>query len=224
MKKFNWQTIMKWLSARHPRERVVLLCAGLGIVVMLWLALVHDVITAAKENELRAIASVNSQIQEEQKRQADIRATYTTDPNNFALSRQRELREAMETATARLNQLYGELITPQQMSQVLTAILQRETALQFVSLSNSPSEPLLTGAADPADAASPSADTQVFKHGLTMVFEGNFLETVQYLRSLERLDGSFFWDSLEFELLEYPNARIRLDIYTLSTEQGWIGV
>jgi MSHA biogenesis protein MshJ len=222
MKKFSWQAIMKWLNARHVRERTILLCAGLGIVAMAWLALVHDVLTAAKEAESRNILLAERRIAGEQSSQAEIRTTYTTDPNTFALSRQRELREAADTAKARLDQLYGELITPQQMSQVLTTILRRETTLKFVSLENRPVEALIPALA--AAEASTAADAQVYKHGLNMVFEGNFVDTVYYLRSLERLDGNFFWENLEFDLLEYPNARISLEIYTLSTERGWIGV
>jgi MSHA biogenesis protein MshJ len=57
-----------------------------------------------------------------------------------------------------------------------------------------------------------------------MVFQGNYLETIKYLRSLEQLDGNFFWESLEFNLTTYPDGQISLDIYTLSTERGWIGV
>lgn len=221
MKKPSSQSVMKWLNARHVRERAILLAAGLGIVFMLWLTFVHDQLAVARENERRNITIVNSQILEQQNRQAEIRATFTTDPNTFALARQRELREAGATADARLNQLYGELITPEQMARVVTNILQNETALDLVSFSKTFSEPLLSGA---DEDGTPMPDIQVFKHGLRLVFEGSFLETVEYLRSLERLDGNFFWEALEFELVEYPTARMSLDIYTLSTEEGWIGV
>lgn len=211
---------MKWLNARHVRERAVLLAGLLGVLAMAWLTFVHDVIVAAQTEVSRGITVADSRIVEEENNQAQIRSTYTTDPNSFALSRQSELRDAANTADARLNQLYGELISPQQMQQVLTTILRRETTLQLINVQNQPSEALVTAAAEPA--AGPGV--QVFKHGMHMVFEGNFLETVRYLRSLEQLEGNFFWENLEFNLGTYPNGQISLDIYTLSTEQGWIGV
>lgn len=213
---------MKWLNARHVRERVILLCGALGVLGMVWLAMVHDVMVAAKETEARNITIADSRILEEQNRQAEIQGTYNSDPNAFVLTRQRELRDAAEAANARLNQLYGDLISPQQMSQVLTAILQSETKLSLVSLGNSLPEALITATA--AEDANADPGLQVFKHGFRMVFEGNFIETVYYLRSLEALDGNFFWEKLDFKMKEYPNAEVSLDIYTLSTEQGWIGV
>lgn len=222
-KKFNGPVIMKWLNARHIRERVVLLGAGLGIITMLWLTFVHDALGVAKENASRNITIAESQIIEEQNRQAAIRGSYTSDPNSFALSRQRELREAAENADARLNQLYGDLISPQQMAQVLTTVLQNETTLNFIRLENIAPETLI-GAATTDASATAIPDIQVFRHGFRLAFEGSFLETVYYLRNIERLDVDFFWEDLKFELLEYPNARIDLEIYTLSTEREWIGV
>ncbi|MGV3593466.1 MAG: hypothetical protein ACO1PZ_17415 [Gammaproteobacteria bacterium] len=220
MKRYNLQALMKWIDARHVRERAILLCAGVGLLVLSWLVVVHDPIVAAKQRETRNIASALGRMADEQKRQEEIRQSYTGDPNAFALTRQRELRSAADTTNARLNELYGELISPRQMSQMLTSLLQRETMLTLVSLENQPSEALLQPGVD----ANNMPSTQVYKHGLRMVFEGDFLETVNYLRSLERLEGNVFWENLDFEVLEHPRARISLDIYTLSTEQGWIGV
>ncbi|MDY6983535.1 MAG: hypothetical protein SV422_10645 [Pseudomonadota bacterium] len=211
---------MKWIDARAVRERAILLGAALGLFFLVWLVFVHDPVVAAQESEARSTTLAQARVLEEQKRQNDIRTSYSGDPNAFALARQRELRNAAATTDARLNELYGELISPRQMSQMLTTLLQRETMLNLISLENQPSEALV-----PANGtAGAEAPMQVFKHGLRLVFEGDFLETVNYLRSLERLDGNFFWDMLDFEVTEYPKARISLDIYTLSTEQGWIGV
>jgi MSHA biogenesis protein MshJ len=220
MKRYSLQALLKWIDARQVRERVVLLGAGLGLLAMSWLVFAHDPIVAAKESEARNILLAQSRVADEQKRQNDIRKSYSTDPNAFATARERELRTATQSADARLNDLYGELISPRQMSQVLTTLLQRETMLNLVSLENRPSEALLQA----STTAGTSAPMQVFKHGLRLVFEGDFIETVNYLRGLERLEGNFFWENLDFQMVEYPRARISLDIYTLSTEQGWIGV
>ncbi len=232
MKKLNWQAIMKWLNARRESERAILLAAGLGILGMMWLTFVHDVLVASQENVARNITIAESTVLEELNNQNNIRTTYTTDPNVYAQERQRELREAANDANAQLNQLYGELISPVQMTQALQTLLRRETTLNFRGLDNLTPEPLISGVATPAaasgDAEAPTAAgipaVQVFKHGIHLVFEGSFLDTVYYLRSLEQLDSNFFWESLEFNLTEYPKATITLDIYTYSTERGFLGV
>jgi MSHA biogenesis protein MshJ len=221
MKKFNWQSTTKWLNARHPRERIILLAAGLGLLGMLWLVFVHDMLTAAKQEAARNITITQGRVIAERSRQNEISTTYTTDPNAYAQTRQRELRDAANEVDARLNQLYGNLISPRQMNQVLVTLLRRETTLELVSLDNLASESLINveGASDGA-----ALPVQVFKHGLHLVFEGSFIDTVYYLRSLEELDSNFFWENLKFDLGEYPKGTISLDIYTLSTERGFIGV
>jgi MSHA biogenesis protein MshJ len=232
MKKLNWQEIMKWLSKRHERERAILLVGGLGLLGMLWLTFVHDVLVAKQADVASSIAIAENTVVEERNRQNDIRTTYTTDPNVYAQQRQSELRDLANDANSRLNQLYGDLISPVQMTEALQTLLRSETTLDMVGFVNLSPEALIGGVTTPAevdadDAAAPATAipaVQVYKHGIHMVFEGSFLDTVYYLRSLEQLDSNFFWENLEFELTEYPKATISLDIYTLSTERGFLGV
>lgn len=225
MGKLNWKARIAALEARKVEERALLLAAGLALLAYAWLVFFHDAMQATQQDMERRITIASSQILEQTSRQAEIESTFSSDPNNFALQRQRELREAAESVNSRLDQLYGTLISPQEMSLVLTSILQRETALELISLENLPSQALVTTEMLAADgSADADLNIQVFRHGLRMVFSGSFLETVRLLRSLEQLDSNFFWESLDFSVTAHPNASITLDVYTLSTERGWIGV
>jgi MSHA biogenesis protein MshJ len=64
----------------------------------------------------------------------------------------------------------------------------------------------------------------LYQHNLKIEFMGDYLSTYQYLRFLEEISASFFWDRLRIEQLEWPQAIIVLEIHTLSTEEGFIGV
>lgn len=224
MDKFN--KLVATLDARKPEERVLLLAVVLLVLGLVWLTFVHDVATANLADLQRRTTVLDGQIAAEAVTQADITATYTTDPNAFAVNRIQELRAALLSTDERLDELYGELISPQQMSLVLTSLLQSETSLDLVSLENTAPEMLVTSTAlvDAAGAVAGSGGVDIFKHGLRMVFEGEYLETVRFLRNLERLENSFFWENLDFEVTAYPRATITVDIYTLSSERGWIGV
>lgn len=65
---------------------------------------------------------------------------------------------------------------------------------------------------------------EVYQHGLEMVFQGDYNNTLNYLKKLQRLPWKFYWDEVRYEVLEYPKVRISLRIHTLSLEKGWIGV
>ena len=65
---------------------------------------------------------------------------------------------------------------------------------------------------------------QVFSHGLVIEFQGDFFATLSYLQYLEDLTGNFFWDTLDFQIQQWPMATVTLQIHTLSTDRGFIGV
>ncbi|MDX1518892.1 MAG: hypothetical protein R3318_02135, partial [Gammaproteobacteria bacterium] len=83
--------------------------------------------------------------------------------------------------------------------------------------------------ADDKDAADKTETPEVqmetaYKHGMKIVFEGDFLSTVDYIRKLENLDWRFFWDSIEFRVEDYPRSLSSITLYTLSLDQNWIGI
>jgi MSHA biogenesis protein MshJ len=50
---------------------------------------------------------------------------------------------------------------------------------------------------------------------MQLQLEGSYLATLRYLRALEDLPWKFFWEGVEYEVIEHPTARITLDLYTL---------
>ncbi|HBY38437.1 MAG TPA: MSHA biogenesis protein MshJ, partial [Alteromonas sp.] len=55
-------------------------------------------------------------------------------------------------------------------------------------------------------------------------FEGRFFAVRDFLANLERLTNQIYWRSMAYEVSEYPNAQVTLEVYTLSTEKAFIGV
>ena len=62
------------------------------------------------------------------------------------------------------------------------------------------------------------------RHGFALEFSGGYLATLNYLQALERLPWRFFWDSVDYEVMQYPRSIVRLKLYTLSLSEDWIGV
>ena len=64
----------------------------------------------------------------------------------------------------------------------------------------------------------------LYQHGVEMLLEGEYFQTLRYLKALEELPWQVLWGELEYGVQDYPRASIRLQINTLSTDSGWIGV
>lgn len=220
-----WQRFNNFMGQRNPRERVILLGATLILIVYAWGMVLFNPMYNTNADLTVRIADVRATVMTQNNRIAELNALLRGDPDSPQRLRQRELQQANVTADLRLEQLYSQLIDPRQMATTLAGILQRETPLKLVSLENV--RPELIHGTPPAPGANttPASGTvSLYKHGLRMVFEGSFMDTVRYLRSLEQLEHQFYWENIVFEIQQYPTARISLDIYTLSTQQEWIGV
>ena len=219
----NLKELKKKLDARTLRERLMLLSAVVVVIVYSWFLLVYEAMNAGQVEISRQIQGAMAQINNELTRNQNIRNSYTRDPNAFIRTRITALQQEVESIDAELLALYGELILPQQMAGVLTQILQSETTLKLISFENLPPESLFASENAGASEAS-NGGISVYRHGLRLEFEGDYLETIRFLQRVESLTTSFFWDNLAFHVEKHPNARITLNIFTLSTERGFIGV
>ncbi|MDP3517525.1 MAG: hypothetical protein Q8S94_10205 [Pseudohongiella sp.] len=130
-----------------------------------------------------------------------------------------------------IEELAGNLVTPQSMTRMLTSILESQTGLQLVRVENrapqamrSSGEPVAANPDVLVDVASTSGEQQVYKHSLMVELEGDYLSLIAYLRRIESFPERFFWDQLSFVQTTWPNARITIEMHTLSTEEGFVGV
>jgi len=216
MNNLNWKNIQKLIESRSLRERAILFGAVFILIFYVWLVYVFDAMNASQDATQRQINSTVGQINNELTRNQQIQNTYTSDPNAFARTRRNELQAQVDAIDSQLLGLYGELILPSQMANILSDILRKETTLRLVSLENQAPEVLFDNGQ--------GSEIQVYRHGLNLRLEGEYLETIRFMRQVEELNVNFFWESLSYDVNEYPDGTINLNIFTLSTQRGFIGV
>ncbi|NOZ53973.1 MAG: hypothetical protein GXP08_12740 [Gammaproteobacteria bacterium] len=64
----------------------------------------------------------------------------------------------------------------------------------------------------------------IFRHGIEIEFYGDFKSTLSYLQAVEALPWRFYWDEVNYSVEEYPRALVKVTLYTLSLDRGWLGV
>jgi MSHA biogenesis protein MshJ len=79
----------------------------------------------------------------------------------------------------------------------------------------------------PAPAPGPAAPAVkppdlLFRHGVEITLSGSYLDMIAYMEALESLPTQLFWGKAEFEVENYPNARLTLTLYTLSMDKKWM--
>jgi MSHA biogenesis protein MshJ len=227
--KILWSRFLKYLSSRSQAEKAALLVISVLVIGMAYLSYVYDPLRGDISTFKNQVASANTQIINQQTSFAAKLAESQQDPEKFARDRLAAIARQRQVKEAEIANLAGKLITPNQMTAILSSVLGRQSGMALINFSNDEAKPLrlnlATAGVDAVAATLAEGEAgQIFEHGLTIVFEGDFFNTLRYLSFLEDISGSFFWDSVSFQQTEWPNAIVTLKIHTLSTEEGFIGV
>ena len=204
--------LQPWLDrvdALELRERVLLMVAAVVVLFLLvdtlWIqpALKAQQVTEQRiseyETKLHALG------------QSTQLLTYKTgdDPAEARRRYRDQLSgELAELDTRILSQL-GALVEPAQAAQVLEQLLSGHPGLKLASLSAS-IEPL-----SGLELDNQGRGAGLARYQLDMVLRGGYLDVLDYLRSLENMPWKFFWEQVNFQSTEYPEAETRLRLYTL---------
>lgn len=161
-------------------------------------------------NENRLITMTNRASQAER--------SSAQDPNQAARQQLERLMTQESTARGQLAALTGSVVAPLAMNRLLTAVLDLHPDLYLVRVENQAPQQISGRSTDATSAQ------RIFRHGLRLEFEGDYLSTLRYMVYLESLSENFYWDMISIVPEEWPRARITLEIHTLSLEESFIGV
>lgn len=217
------------------RERAVILLGVLAVFFTFWNSFLmqplqnqQKIIKAELQQKQATIVAMNAQIQktiEQNKR----------DPNRDLEKKLQELNAELKDANSDIKNSTAHLVSPKSMAKILETVLNKINGLTLVRAQGLGATTLIgEGKEKNSDAQgkkgeqkNESSNTDIgnaYKHGLRIVFEGDYMTTLQYLRELESLDWKFFWDSFELKVEEYPRSRVTIQVFTLSLDKNWIDV
>lgn len=230
------ELLIKNIDSRKQSEKILILGLLIAGLIMGYLTLEFDPKRAEISSLQSQIASLENSISRQQTAYQTMVAQSQEDPNRFANDRLAVLTREQAELDGEIQALAGDLVTPNQMTELLTTVLERQSGLELVSFRNISAQPLRQGNTNAAellaetgtlsleDVVTEEVVGQVYSHGLIIEFQGDYFSTLKYLRFLEDVTGSFFWDAITFRQEEWPNAVVTLQIHTLSTDRGFIGV
>jgi len=224
------KAIMDRVDALSIRERGIILAAIIFIMFTVWDKLLM-------QPQLLEERKVLADLQLKQAEQTVMNIRFQeqvrkdqTDPDAVNRARLETLKKQLAEIELDVRESTNHLVSPNNMAVILQTILNKSRGLQLTEIRGLGVSPLIAVAAVPAGqegvASPPAVDglENAYKHGLILKFEGDYMSTLQYLRELEALEWGFFWENLEYEVIEYPRGRVSITLYTLSLEKDWIGV
>ena len=199
-----------------PREKGMLITA---LLVVLWGGWDSFFYTPLKKQQTRLQQELSNFTAELAVQQQLAIQLQTGRANNPQLNQQRQL-EALKRQAQQLQtnmvQLDKKFVPPELMAKVLNDLLKQHQQLNLLKLDTLPVTTLL--------AAPQKSQYPIYKHGLVLQFSGSYLATLKYLQALEAMPWNFVWESIDYQVKNYPLAEITLRVYTLSLEKDWLNV
>lgn len=218
----RWQQLLDRLAALQRRERIMIMLAIFAVSYQLADMLIFDRQYQKIERLNTEIARDNSTIVSLNNELNVLSAQRQDDPNSRLREQIQQVRDDVTALQSRLQTATRELISPQDMARFLEELLVQERELTMLRLQTLDVQPLLAvnGTAEQPATRLPT----LHRHGFSIEFSGGYMATLRYLEALEALPWRFFWDSVSYEVVDYPQSIVRLKLHTLSLSEDWIGV
>lgn len=210
----HWADVV---NARTVRERALLFLTLMVVVYGFAVTVVfaplqkeHSRLRQIVEDRSAEVAALNAQLQNDATRQSSEILARTVRLDELKT----QLRE-IERSGAKLNK---QLVPPKEMIRLVTQLLNGNPRLRWIEMESlKPTVMTESQAAELADGA------VIYKHGMRVRFSGEYRDIVEYLRTLEALPWTLFWGDVALEVDQPPRSTVSVLIYTLSTQDTWIG-
>lgn len=212
-------SLVQWYDQRPQRERIILLVCAVIVLFFSVNLFVLQHFSNQQSAARREMIELNASMAELQNRELEIKVRQTTDPDKDNRTRLDVLEQESKKLQLQLKANIVNLVSPREMPELLKDLLTPQKQLQLLSLENLSPELLELGEKVAEGVVLP----KLYRHRLRMEFSGDYLTLLKYLRQLEQLPRSMVWEEVEVESDEYPRATVRLQVYTLSLTEGWIG-
>jgi MSHA biogenesis protein MshJ len=227
--KAQWRQLSARFDAMQPRERVLVLAAGVVGLALVYDALALQPLETTKKRLTQQVAESRQNV-----RTADTLTKAqesVADPSAVKRTYRDALRKQLAEIDQNMQGLQRGLVPPERMGKVLEDMLARSRGLQVMSLRTLPPRPFETPGAPPAkgDArgarqAPATPERTIYEHGFEIALQGSYADLHAYLSELEKLPWRMFWGRLAVNTDNHPVLRVTLTVQTLSLSKAWLVV
>lgn len=214
----RWQQWSEKFTQLSEREKwLIVICSAVGIFLLGLTLFIEPAMKQYDVSKSRFDADVRSVSRLENENIA-LEAQLKRDPDREIDRKLEQLMDESLALSEELSTMVNSLIAPSQMAHLLEDVLQNSTKLTLVSLNSQTPETLV------AKSNVNGEDTDGFYlHPVRIELTGKYFDILEYLQLLESMPMQYFWRSYQYTVEEYPEARLVMEVYTLSSRQEFIG-
>lgn len=122
-----------------------------------------------------------------------------------------QIQSTIQALTKQLEQVNKVVLSVKNMAAVLQELLKENKGLRLLSVKNLPSQVVVQGG---------GGVTSIYQNRVEIIFEGDYFNTLRFLRHIEQLRWPTFFDSLDYMTEKYPIAKVTIQLHTLSQAEA----
>lgn len=208
-----WVKAKHQINARSLRERALLLLTGL---VVIWVMMFHA--NDTPKDTIEDIGNLEQEVSATKQELEVLKMKLQKQENPGSNEQIKQLKNSLDEHNNRLNHYREKLIKPELVPLMFEKLFSDFSGLTLVDVQTlSPKELVQVN-------VKAKNETALYRHAIRLTFDGEYINLVNYLKMIERLEYPLWWDEIEYKITTFPKARIVLTVYTLSEHSNWIGV
>lgn len=194
------------------REKIIVsLAIWLLICVFSWLVLLEPA-----SNQLiqltQLVSSTNTQLQRvNNENQLKQRKLLISPDLEFEQKLAQLQQDIANTDQILANKMQG-FVSATQMAALIEQVLKKSQKLTLISMASLSAKPLII-----------DKETGYYIHPIRLVFEGKYFDTLNFLEKIESLTVKYYWQDITYQVLKYPIARTKIQLFTIGKSETFIG-
>lgn len=209
------QQLIRRYQALAPREQTLLQITLHAVVLFLLLVLVLEPGWNKLQRQWQTASAAQAETRQLQELLHNLQQQEQPDPDAALRQELAQLAKEQALQEQRIAALTDALVSPAQMIPLLQALLQQDERLQLISLTTLPQEPLQLDDSDNS--------ALLFRHGLRLQLKATYAGLVDYQQRLDALPWRVYWQTLDYQVQQYPHAEVLLELYTFSLNEEMLG-
>jgi MSHA biogenesis protein MshJ len=208
------------------REQVLILFCGLAVVILIMYTFLLEPMFNHSEKLQQNSMSYTTEITILTGQVAELTEKLQDDANGPVRERIALLKRQIQNVSNQIKAQTDNLVPANKMADMLESVLAGSKRLKLIELQSIAPLPILLNQPEEGEEVEEGEEpiAGLYRHGVTLVFEGNYFDIQRYLEELESLPWQFYWKKFDYLVGDYPTANVELEIYTLSTNKAFIGV
>jgi MSHA biogenesis protein MshJ len=212
--------LQEWFKKRSARDRLYLFVCGFAFLCLIYFIFFLRPVSAQKKDLTDKISLLQTQritiFQQLDKMNELIKSPIFLQ----MIAQQKRLTLQLAKMQKQLESLKPVLFSTEDLPKFTNKILnQLRNNVVLISLEELPIAPWpLKSVTDKAVIV--NTIPEAYQHILQIEFTNDYFSTIYYLKRLENISSHMYWDSMEYKVVQYPKANVKIKFHVLSLQKS----